>query len=291
MSFEDEDNYYVVLEIIPEATEDIIKKAYKIMSKRTHPDKNPNDPDAAKKFQIVNKAYQILLDPKAKVAFDSLLRARKQRQQRDSVLDSKRKRMKEDLEDRERVHKKQKYDEQAAQRKLQQEIERMKQEGSKRRTEEEKKKQPTTIKEEETCNISPIQISWNRTISDYSKERLTSIFEIFGEVDYVVVGEKSKKKGSGMVAFKKAHSAIKAMSQPLGDSNNKLNLSWAFGQPASKSVPTTSQGFLFQKLNIPSYNPVTLSVPIEEHINFEKLILDKMKTTCVPDQTTIISKA
>jgi len=291
MSFQEEDNYYVVLEIIPDATEDIIKKAYKITSKRTHPDKNPNDPDAARKFQIVNKAYQILLDPKAKEAFDNVLRARKLRQHRDSVLDSKRKRMKEDLEDRERVCKKQKYDEQAAQRKLKLEIERMKQEGSRRRTEEERKKQSTTTKEEETCNLSPIKISWNRTTSDYSKERLTSIFEMFGEVDYVVVGEKSKKKGSGMVAFKKVHSAIQAMSQPLGDSNNKLNLSWAFGQPPSMYVPSPSSQSLFHKLvNIPSYHPTTLTpVPIEEHINFEKLILDKMKT-CVPEQT-ITSKA
>lgn len=65
-----EDYYYRVLELNQDATEADIKKAFRRLSIKFHPDKNPGDQEAAKKYLEVNKAYEILTDPEKKQLYD-----------------------------------------------------------------------------------------------------------------------------------------------------------------------------------------------------------------------------
>ena len=53
------------------ATEDEIKKQFKKRTMQLHPDKNHDDPDATKKFQELNEAYQCLIDPNERAWYDS----------------------------------------------------------------------------------------------------------------------------------------------------------------------------------------------------------------------------
>jgi curved DNA-binding protein CbpA len=53
-------NPYVILGLSPGVTEKQIKKAYRRLALRFHPDKNPNDPEAEKKFKQLQWAYERL---------------------------------------------------------------------------------------------------------------------------------------------------------------------------------------------------------------------------------------
>lgn len=63
-------DYYEVLEISKTASEDEIKKAYRKIAKKYHPDLNPNNKDAELKFKEVNEAYEVLSDGEKKVRYD-----------------------------------------------------------------------------------------------------------------------------------------------------------------------------------------------------------------------------
>ncbi|KAJ1962577.1 hypothetical protein H4R35_007338, partial [Dimargaris xerosporica] len=54
--------YYTVLGVSPSATQREIKSAYRKLSIKYHPDKNPNDADAAGKFSELAEAYGVLSD-------------------------------------------------------------------------------------------------------------------------------------------------------------------------------------------------------------------------------------
>lgn len=63
-------DYYKVLGIDKNASGDDIKKAYRKLARKLHPDLNPDDPDAKKKFQQVNEANEVLGDPEKRKKYD-----------------------------------------------------------------------------------------------------------------------------------------------------------------------------------------------------------------------------
>ncbi len=63
-------DYYEVLGLKRNAGEQDIKNAYRKLAKEYHPDCNPGDVDAEKRFKEVNEAYEVLKDPRKRAAFD-----------------------------------------------------------------------------------------------------------------------------------------------------------------------------------------------------------------------------
>jgi curved DNA-binding protein len=63
-------DYYKVLEVDRSATDADIKKAYRRLARKYHPDLNPNDAGAKKKFQQINEANEVLSDPEKRKKYD-----------------------------------------------------------------------------------------------------------------------------------------------------------------------------------------------------------------------------
>ena len=63
-------DYYKILEINKTATEADIKNAYRKLARKLHPDLNPDDKDAHKKFQAINEANEVLSDPEKRKKYD-----------------------------------------------------------------------------------------------------------------------------------------------------------------------------------------------------------------------------
>ncbi len=65
-------DYYKILGVPTDATPDQIKKAYRKLAVKYHPDKNQGNKSAEAKFKEINEAYQILSDPKKREEYNQI---------------------------------------------------------------------------------------------------------------------------------------------------------------------------------------------------------------------------
>ncbi|KAM6912276.1 dnaJ homolog subfamily C member 17 [Xenentodon cancila] len=264
---------YGLLGIESSATTKQIKKAYRQKALTCHPDKNPDNPKAAELFHQLSQALEVLADSAARAAYDKICAAKKQAEERNRKLDDKRKKIKLDLEARERRAEAQSQEEVQNTRTLEEEIARLREEGSRQLEEEQRLIREQIQKEREAqqqtgdhaqrnsgvercsgSNVTPkLKMKWkckkeDETNGGYSQDLLFKLLHKYGDVLNVIVS--SKKKGSAVVEFASVRAAELAIKNEIGLSGNPLKISWLEGQPEVVSAAfhsgqfTSSQGSL-----------------------------------------------
>lgn len=201
-------------------------------------------------FHQLQDALQILIDESARAAYNRILKAKKENEIRNRQLDSKRQKLKSDLEAREKEASSKKssnYSDKTLDEIFKIELERVMKENSKL-IEEENEIIRQQIYKNQMSNTRAttgsqwdsskhrIKIKWKAEKEDstnggYNKENLTKFLYKYGDIVAVIVS--AKKKGSGMVEFKNQEAAEMAVAYEKGIQSNPLKLEWIGDPPKS----------------------------------------------------------
>ncbi|XP_060646216.1 dnaJ homolog subfamily C member 17 [Drosophila sulfurigaster albostrigata] len=259
-------NLYDLLGVSIEAEQSEIRKAYRKRALDCHPDKNPDNPQAAERFHELSKALEILSDATARAAYDKVLKAKKAAELRTKQLDSKRQKLKEELEQRERaaLHKLQagqpystvrKSDEEV----LQEQIDRLRREGSKLLEEEQlamREQLKRSYNEQQQRQQAPavfdsaqhrIKIKWkaDKTKEDkdnggYTEQQLMQYLKKYGDVVALVMN--TKIPGRAMVELKTREACDMVLAYEKGNPANPLHFKWVTppAEEKAKGAGTTT---------------------------------------------------
>ncbi|XP_041928195.1 dnaJ homolog subfamily C member 17 isoform X2 [Alosa alosa] len=223
---------YGLLEVDETASSKDIKKAYRQKALKCHPDKNPDNPKAADLFHQLSQALEVLTDAAARAAYDKVRAAKKRAVERTQRLDDKRKKIKLDLEARERRAEAHNAEEVKITRTLEEEITRLREEGS-RQLQEEQKLIQEQIEREKAARLHTDGSHIDGGAGNQGGGSATPKLK-YGDVLNVLIS--SKKKGSAVVEFASAKAADLAFKNESGLMGNPLKISWLEGQPEAPPI-------------------------------------------------------
>ena len=275
------DDLYQFLGIDFQCSEKEIKGAYRKKALKCHPDKNLDDPHASELFQRLSKAYQILIDPAAKAAYDKWLKAKHAAKRRHDELNVKRRKLKETLEMREVQSYHTTIDEKIAAKAMQKEIDRLREEGFRKIKEQEEllRQQLQRNNNNDDEDVMPtLRVNWKAKKTDgfnggYSQKILEDIFSEIGGVHHILMSR--KKKGKAIVSFLTAADAMLALESGCGLEDNPLHLAWASGDPSVSGAENTKRKLELQTQPRNLQNP--LERTLEEDRDYESLTLMRLK--------------
>lgn len=267
------EDFYELLGVAFDAEEAAIKKAYRKTSIRYHPDKNPDNKDAADRFIYLGWARDILIDPKLKGEYDRARTRRREKVLQDELLDGRRRQMKQDLERREREGKdfgqslkRKRAEDMSEAEKRAQEIQRLAEDGKRRRKEAQERMEKKRKEEDEASFVDfeepqaqapqpgdtaeidrtvKIRFSREGETLHWDKDKLQTMFSKYGKIDSVVMGKDKKIRPSGekhrraiamlFAVYTRLDHAHRAVSDSKKDYPMLDSVSWANGEPDIKS--------------------------------------------------------
>ncbi|XP_036154918.1 dnaJ homolog subfamily C member 17-like [Myotis myotis] len=245
---------YALLGIEEKVADKEVKKAYRQKVRSCHPDKHPGNPRAAELFHQLSQAWEVLTDAAARAEYDKIRKAKKQAAERTQKLDERKKKMKLDLEAQERqaqAQDEEEEEESGSTRTLEQEIQRLREEGS-RQLEKQQRLMQEQIRQEreqrlrgkaenpEGKGTPKIKLKWkcreDGSKGGYSRDVLLQLLQKYGEVLNLVLS--SKKAGTAVVEFATIKAAELAVQNEVGLVDNPLKISWLEGGPQGKDGPS-----------------------------------------------------
>ncbi|CBX96409.1 hypothetical protein LEMA_P106740.1 [Plenodomus lingam JN3] len=273
------DDLYELLGVTHDSSEQDIKKAYRKASIKYHPDKNPDNKDAADRFIYLGWARDILMSPELKGEYDRARTRRREKTLQDELLDGRRRKMKDDLERREREGrewmgglKRKRAEEMSENEKREEEVRRLAEDGKRRRKEAQERILRRRREEEEasvvdledtTTPAQPVRPGQSpeihRTIKvrfqregdalNWDKDILRTTFSQYGKIDSVVMGKDKKIRQSGskhrsliataFIIYTRIDHAHAAVLDAKSDHPLLESVAWANGEPDLSSSTTS----------------------------------------------------
>lgn len=247
---------YKLIGVEHTATEGEIRKSYRKKALECHPDKNPENPKV-ELFHQLQEALSILCDQSARAAYDRIQKAKRENELRNKLLDSKRQKLKSDLEAREREAASKKSDpfsNKTPEEIFKLELDRIMKENKKMLDEENEilrqeiyksrvgAQQPKSSVSSWDSAKHRIKIKWKAEKDDksnggYSTDTLTRFLNKYGDIVALLVS--SKKNGSAVVEFRTQDAAEMAVTYEKGNLSNPLKLEWIGEAPKSKKSGVT----------------------------------------------------
>ncbi|KAL7640974.1 UNVERIFIED_CONTAM: hypothetical protein RMT77_008111 [Armadillidium vulgare] len=214
-----QEDLYEILGVSIDDDEKQIKKSFRKKALDCHPDKNPDNPDAADQFDRLKKILEILLDPGARRAYDKVLKARKEAAIRSRETDAKTRKLKSELAEREKAaqQKQETGSHLSEEEKLRREIKRLEEEGEQLIAEEleklNKEAKSSLNKDKNISHSHPsaenrVKVKWKESEehTGYTQEELEKLFYKWGEISAVVLKKKGSK-GTALIEFKTENGA------------------------------------------------------------------------------------
>lgn len=245
---------YKVIGVEHTATVGEIRKSYRKKALECHPDKNPDNPKAAELFHQLQDVLSILCDQSARAAYDRIQKAKRENELRNKLLDSKRQKLKSDLEAREKQASSKKsdpYGNKTPEEIFKLELERIMKENKKMLDEENEILKQEIYKSRVSAQVAAstwdsskhrIKIKWksekeDKTNGGYDNETLKKFLNKYGDIVALLVS--GKKNGSAVVEFRTQDAAEMAVAYEKGNLSNPLKLEWIGDAPKSKKAGAT----------------------------------------------------
>ncbi|KRX60710.1 DnaJ -like protein subfamily C member 17 [Trichinella sp. T9] len=262
---------YELLEVDEDATENDVIKAYRKQALKWHPDKNPDCKErASAMFLKISRSLEILTDASARAALNHLRKAKREAKKRFEHLDSKRRKLREELEVRENEVNLKKDEEQQAYKDLATEIERLRKAGSKILQQEREKVEKKVQEERKPSSISHsdfvLKVKWDESVGNVSEESIREQFEKFCVVEDVIVSKGLKKFAILSFGSEEAMSKAKAA---CDDSAVPFRYASDKSKQCDQATETTAE-----------FNPTNEHLDrttLKGHLQFESDILSRMR--------------
>jgi len=286
------------------ANKEAIVKAYRKAALKWHPDKHPDHMKKAAEdqFHRLSQALDILTDEKARAVYDRKRQAKRAAAERNSQLDAKRRKFKEELEAREQSAFAQTTEERRSELNLQAEIERLRKEGEEllRQEKEKQREASPKIPEESEQRSAPegrtiLQAKWKSEAGkpDYNQKILTEIFSLYEDNPSIVISPKNKKGiGKALIEFSNPWKAEIAIEVERGRAGfPKFELSWFQGKPNLEETFDEKNGDSKRFTDSPktSYVPKTETPPPSAPKEFSSSVPKEFSSPSAPKGISLVS--